>query len=127
MAEGFLRFLGGKDFEVSSAGTHPTHLNPLAIEVMAENQIDITHQTSKSVATLVEKTFDFVITLCDSARESCPVFFNPNGEKIQARHWGYPDPAAVIGNKEVQLQAFRQVAMELKERIRQFVAVERKQ
>jgi arsenate reductase len=127
MAEGFLRHEGGSDFEVDSAGTNPTTLNPLALKVMAENGIDIFQQQSKHVDTLKDKTFDFVITVCDNARDNCPTFFNESGEKLQTFHWGYPDPAAVEGDEETRLRAFRNVAIALRERIRLLVTVDRKQ
>lgn len=124
MAEGLLRHEGGKDFEVYSAGTNPTTVNPLAVKVMAENYIDISQQHSQHVDTFKDKTFDFVITVCDNARDNCPTFFNKSGEKLQTTHWGYPDPAAV--EEETRLRAFREVATALRERIRRFVAIDRK-
>jgi arsenate reductase len=127
MAEGFLRHYGGKDFAVDSAGTNPSQINPLAIKVMAENKIDISQQYSKDVTELIGKSFDFVITLCDNAREHCPTFFNDAGETIQTIHWRYPDPAAVEGDEANRLREFRKLAVEMRERIRLLVTVDRKQ
>jgi len=127
MAEGFLRHYGGKDFAVDSAGTNPSQVNPLAIKVMAENKIDISQQYSKDVEELTGKSFDFVITLCDNARETCPTFFNQSEEKIQVIHWSYPDPVAVEGDEATRLREFSKLAIEMKERIRLLVTVDRKQ
>ena len=77
MAEGFLRKIAGERFEASSAGTNPTRVNPIAIRVMAEVGIDITNQRSKSIDELLDQRFDYVITVCDRARETCPVFPGP--------------------------------------------------
>ncbi|OQY57432.1 MAG: arsenate reductase ArsC [Candidatus Parabeggiatoa sp. nov. 2] len=117
MAEGFLRFLGGQYFEAYSAGTHPKGLNPFAVKVMSEYQIDISGHRSKDVNALTEQSFDFVITVCDNARDNCPIFQG----KAEKRHWRYPDPAAVEGNEEQCLKAFREVAADLKERLSAWV------
>jgi arsenate reductase len=105
MAEGWLRYLGGSSYEVNSAGTHPTTVNPLAIQVMAECSIDISQARSKSVTEFLDRPFDYVITVCDHAAEHCPVF--PG--KAQRIHWSFPDPAAVTGSDTERLQAFRNV------------------
>ncbi|MCV6636901.1 arsenate reductase ArsC [Candidatus Albibeggiatoa sp. nov. NOAA] len=123
MAEGFLREFGGKDFEMYSAGTEQTRVHPLAIKTMHENNIDITNHTSKIVNQFIEQSFDFVITVCDSAKDSCPVFM---GTVTERAHWSFPDPTA--GETEEQrIQAFHTVAVELRERVRVWVTVQRKQ
>lgn len=122
MAEGFLRALGSTDFEVFSAGTLPKGLHPLAVQVMAEHHLDISHQISKDVDEFVGQHFDFIITVCDRARDHCPTF----PEDTVKIHWSYPDPAAVEGSEEQRLKAFRDVARELKERLRAWVAIQRK-
>lgn len=105
MAEGWLRYLGGTAYRVFSAGTHPTSVNPLAIEVMAERGIDIRHQWSKSVTEFTHQPFAYVITVCDRAAEECPIF--PGAE--HTLHWSFPDPAAVEGDMAERLRAFREV------------------
>src|SRR5579872_3565200 len=77
MAEGWLRHLAGDRFEVASAGTHPSSVNPLAIEAMRERGIDISSHRSKSVQEFVSQPFDYVITVCDAAAEACPIFPGP--------------------------------------------------
>ena len=104
MAEGLLRHLGQGRFEVESAGTHPTQVKPEAIQVMKEIGIDISSQRSKSVDEFRGAEFDYVITVCDNANESCPVF--PGAP--QRLHWGLPDPAAV-SDPSKRLDAFREV------------------
>jgi arsenate reductase len=122
MAEALLRQLGGADFEVFSAGTDPKGLNPLAVEVMRETGIDIASQQSKSLQQFLDRHFDYVITVCDRARDNCPTFPGDN-ERI---HWGFDDPAAATGPREQQLAVFRRVRNELSERLRLWVAVQRR-
>jgi arsenate reductase len=105
MAEAWLHHLGGSAYSVYSAGTHPTTVNPLAIQVMAERYIDISHARSKSVTEFLDQSFDFVITVCDRAAEECPIF--PGN--VQRLHWSFPDPAAETGTLAERLQAFRNV------------------
>jgi arsenate reductase len=94
MAEGFLRAKAGDRFEVESAGTERTSVNPLAIRVMAERGIDISGHTSKVYDGLVEAPWDYVITVCDDATERCPLF-----PGVQQRlHWSFPDPARATGS-----------------------------
>lgn len=123
MAEGLLRSLGGADFEVHSAGIDPKGLNPLAVEVMRETGIDISRQESKSLERYLGQPFDYIITVCDRARDNCPTFPGDN----QRIHWGYDDPAAAAGSHEQQLAVFRRVRNEISERLRLWVAVQRKQ
>jgi arsenate reductase (thioredoxin) len=117
MAEGWLRALAGDRFEVFSAGTHPSVVNPLAIKVMRERNVDISGQWSKSVSEFLDLPFDFVITVCDQAAEMCPIFPGP-AKRI---HWSFPDPAAVTGSQEEQLAAFRAVRDSLYSQLQQWV------
>lgn len=114
MAEGLLRRLAGAGVEVTSAGTRPSTVHPLAVRAMAERGIDISKQRSKPVDEMSGRTFDWVITVCDHAAESCPVF---PGESRRL-HWSFPDPAAVEGDDEERLDAFRRVRDALEERFR---------
>jgi arsenate reductase len=117
MAEGLLRELGQGRYEAHSAGTEPGILNPLAVATMAETGIDISHQTSKSVEAYTGTPFDYVITVCDQARESCPVF---PGSRAQL-HWSLPDPNAATGSVDERLAAFRAVRIELRKLIEEFM------
>ena len=112
MAEGFLRRLGGSAFEAVSAGTEPGELHPLAVAVMAEEGIDISGQRAKSVDDFVQQQFDYVITVCDDANESCPVF--PNAR--HRLHWSFPDPSAAGGSREERLAVFRTVRDGIRDR-----------
>lgn len=118
MAEGLLRHIAGERFDAASAGTDPTMVNPLAIEVMAEAGIDISAQRSKSVAEMEGQTFDYVITVCDNARANCPVF--PGGSN--SLHWSIPDPAAVVGPHDQVLVVFRSTRDSLASHIRRLTA-----
>jgi arsenate reductase len=122
MAEGLLRTFGGEDFEINSAGTDPKGLNPLAIEAMRKIGIDISGHESKSLDRFLGQHFDYIITVCDRARDSCPTFPGDN-ERI---HWGFEDPAAVTGTRAEQLAVFRRVRNEISERLRVWVTVQRK-
>jgi arsenate reductase len=117
MAEGLLRHEGGPSCEVFSAGTKPTRVRPEAIAVMHETGIDVSGHHSKSVEEFLGQNFDYVITVCDNARETCPVF--PAG--THRIHWSIEDPAAVNGSKEERLEAFREARDELQRRLRAFV------
>jgi thioredoxin type arsenate reductase len=105
MAEGWLRHLGGSQFEAYSAGTEATHVRPLAIRAMAEVGIDISRQESKTLERYLQQPFDAVITVCDQANEACPVFF---GAKTRL-HWSFPDPSKASGSEEEQLAVYRAV------------------
>ena len=105
MAEGLLRSLSKSVVEAHSAGTHPSRVNPLAVEAMKEIGIDVSGHRSKSVEEFAGQRFDLVITVCDNAKESCPVF--PGAP--ERLHWSYEDPAAVEGSREERLRAFRRV------------------
>lgn len=119
MAEGYLRHAAGAEYEVFSAGTDPVGLNPLAVEAMREIGIDISQQTSKHVREFLGTKFPFVVTVCDRAKESCPIF--PGA--IRFIHWSFSDPAAAQGSHEERLAAFRAVRDEIARQIdEQFVA-----
>jgi arsenate reductase len=113
MAEGLLRHLGGERFEAHSAGTEATTVRPLAITAMHEIGVDISAQTSKTLDPYVNDRFDHVITVCDDANESCPIF--PNA--AHRVHWSLPDPSKATGTAEQQLSVYRQVRDELRRRI----------
>lgn len=119
IAEALLGQIGGTDFEVHSAGTEPKGVNPYAIRVLAERGIDWSGATSTSVAEYLGQPFDYVITVCDRARQSCPVF--PGS--YNSLHWGLEDPAEVEGTDAEKLAAFERTAMELTQRLRPFVEV----
>jgi arsenate reductase (thioredoxin) len=118
MAEGLLQHEGGNRFEVASAGTQPSRVRPEAITVMCELGIDISGQRSKSVEEFMGQDFDYVITVCDTAKQSCPVF--PGQTTLM--HWSIADPAAAEGDEDARLAVFRRVRDELRERLRGFVA-----
>jgi arsenate reductase len=109
MAEGLLRSMAGENVVVKSAGLEAGRLRPEAVTVMAELGLDISAQRSKSVDELASERFDVVVTTCDEAKEACPLF--PGTAEM--RHWGLPDPAAVEGDEETRLKAFRDVRDEL--------------
>ncbi|HST51012.1 MAG TPA: arsenate reductase ArsC [Pyrinomonadaceae bacterium] len=113
MAEGLLRELGGGRFEVFSAGTRPSGLRAEAVEAMREVGVDISRQRSKPVDEFAGREFDYVITVCDNAREECPVF--PGGTR--RIHWRFDDPAAVGGDFQERLTAFRRVRDEIEARL----------
>jgi arsenate reductase (thioredoxin) len=113
MAEGYLRALGGDRFEVESAGTEATSVNPLAIQAMAEEGIDIATHESKTLDRFVDQPFDMVITVCDDAAEACPVF--PNAR--ERRHWSFPDPSKARGTDEERFAVFARIRDSIRERI----------
>ena len=117
MAEGFLRNIAGDKYEVFSAGIKPTQVNPLAIKVMDEIGIDISKHRSKSVMEFIKQDFDYVITVCDNAQKTCPVFPGEH-EKI---HWDLEDPAAADGSEADRLLVFRKVRDDIKKNILTFI------
>jgi arsenate reductase len=119
MAEGLLRAQAGDRFEVFSAGTIASFVRSQAIAVMKELKIDISGHRSKSLNEFIDEPFNYVITVCDHAAQSCPVF--PGDAK--RIHWSIEDPV-VIGDDEAQLEAFRVARDDLKNRIERFVADE---
>ena len=116
MAEGLLRHLAGDRFHTYSAGTDPKGLSALAVDVMREIGIDIHGHRSKSVKKFAGQRFDYVITVCDNARERCPVF--PGGTRI---HWSVEDPAAGEARGEPALDAFRGARDELRTRVQELL------
>ena len=120
MAEGLLRHEAGAAFEVFSAGTNPTQVRPEAIAVMREVGIDISGHRSKSVDEFAGQDFGYVITVCDNAKQSCPVF----PAKTRRIHWSIEDPAAVQGSEGERLAAFRRIRDELRLRLRGFAETE---
>lgn len=117
MAEGFLRHFAGDRFDAASAGTHPSVLNPDAVEAMREVGIDISHHRSKKADEFVGRGVDVVITVCDRARETCPIF--PEASTLY--HWPFDDPAAAMGSREERRAVFHRVRDEIAERIRRFI------
>ncbi len=118
MAEGFLRHLAGDKFEVESAGAQPTRVNPDAIKVMGEVGIDIRCQRSKDVAQFLEQRFTYVITVCDKAKEACPIFPGT----FWNLHWSIDDPAAAQGSHDQRMAVFRRVRDDIERRVGEFAA-----
>jgi arsenate reductase len=116
MAEGLLRHDAGDRFEVESAGTKPGRVRAEAIAVMKEAGIDISRHRSKSVDEFAGKVFDYVLTVCDNARESCPIF--PG--QAHRLHRNFEDPAAVEGNESARLAVFRRVRDEIRTYLKDF-------
>ena len=123
MAEALLRHHGRDAFEVHSAGTEPKGINPLTLRVLAAAGIDASFARSKSVDEFLGRSFDYVVTVCDQARQSCPVF--PGAH--ESLHWGYEDPAAAQGTDDERLAVFRKVFIQIGERVAQFVTLTRRQ
>jgi len=123
MAEAILRREGGTDFEASSAGVWPKDdVHAMTIRVLGEIGIDIRDARSKSVTEFLGKPFDYVVTVCDRARESCPVF--PGAE--ESMHWGLDDPAEATGTEAERLAVFRRVMTEIAVRMRTFIELARR-
>jgi len=125
MAEGYLRHIGGNEFEPMSAGIEPKGLNPLAVEAMQEIGIDISQQKSKYVREFLGQPIPYVITVCDNAKQRCPVF--PRTYKLL--HWSLEDPAEATGSHDEKIIVFRRVRDEIRQRIEQAllkpIAIER--
>lgn len=117
MAEGMVRAWGSDRFEPYSGGTDPRPVRDEAVTVMREIGIDISHQTSKHLSLYLSQPFHWVITVCDDARETCPVF--PGAE--ETAHWSIADPSATMGDPEERLGAFRRARDDLRNRIHMFV------
>ena len=113
IAEGLLRHLAGDRFEAHSAGTEATHVRPLAIRAMNEIGVNISEQESKTLERYLGEPFDYVITVCDDAKEACPFF---PGAKNRL-HWSLPDPSAAEGSEEERLAVFRSVRDQLRDRV----------
>jgi len=121
MGEFLLRRLGGSRFQVFSAGSFPTgKVNPLAIQVLKDvYDIDASRARSKSWEEFTGVEFDFVVTVCDNARETCPVW---PGQPLVA-HWSSPDPAAIEGTDSEKYRAFKEVALQINRRLQLFTAL----
>ncbi len=117
MAEALLREHGGSGFDVHSAGTDPKGLNPRTMRLLAEAGIDASWARSKSVTEYLGQSFDHVITVCDQARQVCPVF--PGAH--ESLHWDHPDPAEATGTDDEIMAAYRRVLMNLGEQIHEFI------
>ena len=116
MAEGILRSIAGDRFDVASAGVAPSRVRPEAVEAMRDIGVDISTHRSKSVDEFLEERFDYVITVCDNAKESCPIFPG-NAERI---HWSFDDPAAYEGTDDEKLSEFIRVRDQIFEKLRIF-------
>jgi len=114
IAEGFWRNLGGDNWTVASAGSKPAgFVHPFAVQVMKEAGIDLSQNTSKSVDEYRNQQFDIVVTVCDQAKESCPIFLGASS----LLHWPFEDPAAVEGTDDEKLLGFRKVRDQIQRRI----------
>jgi len=119
MAEGFLRAKGGDRFDVASAGTEARGVHPLAVRAMREVGVDIAGQTSKTLDRFLDARWDYVVTVCDDADESCPVF-----PGAAARlHWSFEDPSTAQGPDDARLPVFRRVRDAIERRIADWLAV----
>ncbi len=117
MAEGFAKEYGKGLIEPYSAGLHASHVNPIAIEVMREKGIDISHQNSKNIDSNLLKSMDVVVTLCSHAESSCPVILPPQ----KRLHWPIDDPALATGSAEEIITAFQKARDEIEKRIKEFI------
>ena len=118
MAEGFLRHMANDRFEVFSAGIKPLQVNPVAIKVMDETGIDISSHRSKSVMEFIDQKFDCIITVCDNAKQTCPIF---PGQYTKI-HWDIMDPADFQGSEKDKLSFFRTIRNEIKNRCLDFLS-----
>jgi arsenate reductase len=119
ISEALLGHYGGADFFVQSAGTEATRVNPLAIQVLAEVGIDWSAARSKVLTEFLDLPWDYVITVCDRARQACPVF----PRQVNTLHWGLDDPSEVEGTDEEKLEAFRRTRVEVATRLRPFIEI----
>ena len=118
MAEGLLRELAAERADVYSAGAKPSTVNPYAIAAMRERGIDISSQSSDHLSKYLEREFDYVITVCDNAAETCPVF---PGRAVRI-HWSFPDPAAVCGEDNDALRSFIKARDGLEHRLQEWLS-----
>jgi arsenate reductase len=118
MAEGLLRELANSQFEVHSAGTESSRVHPLAIKAMAERGIDITGHTSKHLSQFLDHSLDYVITVCDDANETCPVFPGP----VHRIHWSFPDPSAAEGSEAERLAVYRTVRDSIEDQLKEWLS-----
>ena len=117
MAEGFLRHLAADRFDAISAGVEPKGVHPLATQVMREVGVDISNHRSKDVADLLQEKVDWVVTVCDRAKERCPIF----PFAFRKEHWSLEDPADAKGTEEQRRAVFRRIRDEIEGRVRTFV------
>lgn len=117
LAEGYLKHFAGEKATIYSAGVETHGVNPRAIAVMQEDGIDISHHTSNNIDEYRHIDFNFVITVCDNAKERCP-FFPTSAQKF---HYNFPDPAKATGTEEEIMEQFRQVRQQIKNYCREFV------
>lgn len=122
MAEGFLRALAGDRFDVASAGTEATRVHPLAIRAMEEVGIDLRGHTSKTIDAFLGERWDYVITVCDSANERCPMF--PGG--TTRIHWSFDDPSQAAGTEADRLEKCRRIRDEIHAKLREWLADQEK-
>jgi len=118
MAEGFLRHLAGERFDVASAGTEATRVHPLAIRAMREAGIDLSTHTSKTLDSVADRPWDYVITVCDSANERCPLF---PGQTVRL-HWSFDDPSQATGSEDQRLATFRRVRDQIRAQLEAWLA-----
>ncbi len=119
MAHGYFQAVGGTDLKVYSAGVETHGLNPRAVLVMKEDNVDISSNTSNHIDEYSDITFDLILTVCDSAKERCPVF--PSQSKQV--HFSFPDPADATGSEEDILHSFRMVRNEIKSFVKEFIDI----
>ena len=119
MAHGYFQAVGGTDLKVYSAGVETHGLNPRAVLVMKEDNVDISSNTSNHLDEYSDITFDLILTVCDSAKERCPVF--PSQSKQV--HFSFPDPADATGSEEDILHSFRMVRNEIKSFVKEFIDI----
>lgn len=117
IAHGYLAHFGGNQVEVYSAGIETHGVNPRAIASMLEDEIDISHHTSNNVNEYVQMEFDYVITVCDNAKENCPYF----PAKVKMLHHNFPDPAKAKGTEEEITAEFKRVRQMIKEYSQNFI------
>jgi len=115
MAEAYLNKLYGDRYQASSAGVHPTRINPHVVKVMAEDGFDLSGARSKSIEEFLDMNFDLVVTVCDDARESCPVF--PGDELV---HHGFRDPSTLKGSEDEVLAQLREIRDEIKKWVKEY-------
>ncbi|MGH9338821.1 MAG: arsenate reductase ArsC [Acidobacteriota bacterium] len=118
MAEGFARYYGGDYVHTDSAGTDPKGLNPYALWAMNETGIDISHQTSDALSSKRLEDYDYLVTLCGDARDSCPVL----PPQVKSEHWPLADPAKVRGKPSEMIASFRIVRFQIEQRVKDFLS-----
>ena len=118
LAEGYLRYFAGYKAVIYSAGIETHGVNPRAIATMKEDGIDISKHTSNSINEYADIDFDFVLTVCDNAKEHCPFF----PAKAKKNHYNFPDPAKAVGTEEEIVEQFRKVRVMIKNYTQQFVS-----